>query len=77
MVRINHIDIVDVGGRRFVGQIDRMVERQIPNRESFVFGINAFDTFWLSKYSCDRQVAILPLPGPGAVTTTSGRVVSI
>ena len=30
-----------------------------------------------SWYSWDRQVAILPLPGPGAVMTTSGRWVSM
>ncbi len=30
-----------------------------------------------SWYICDRHVAILPEPGPGAVTTTSGRVVSM
>ena len=29
-----------------------------------------------SWYSCDRQVAILPEPGPGAVTTTRLRLVS-
>ncbi len=29
-----------------------------------------------SWYSCDRQTAIFPLPGPGAVTTTSGLVVT-
>ena len=29
-----------------------------------------------SWYSWERHTAILPLPGPGAVTTTSGLVVS-
>ena len=29
-----------------------------------------------SWYSCDRHTAIFPLPGPGAVTTTRGLVVS-
>ena len=30
-----------------------------------------------SWYNCERHVAIFPLPGPGAVITTSGLSVSI
>ena len=35
MERVNHIHVVQVGCRRLIGDIDRMLERQIPNRERF------------------------------------------
>ena len=33
MERINHVHIREVGGCRLVGKIDRVLERQVPNRE--------------------------------------------
>ena len=33
MERVDHVHIVQIGGRRFVGKVDRVVERKIPDRE--------------------------------------------
>ena len=44
MIRIDHIDVLEIGGRRLVSEIDRMLERQVPDRERFKFcvaGLNA------------------------------------
>ena len=37
--RIDHVDIVEVGGRRFIGHIDRMFEGDAPDGEGFKLGI--------------------------------------
>ena len=33
--RVDHVDVVEVGGRRLVGEVDRMLERQVPDGEGF------------------------------------------
>ena len=40
---VDLIDVVEVGGRRFVSQVDGVIERQIPDRESLEFSITGFD----------------------------------
>ena len=42
--RVDHVDIVKVSSSRFIGQIDRVFQGQIPNRKGFKFGITGFDT---------------------------------
>ena len=37
--RVYHIDIIKIGGSCFIGNVDRMTQRQIPDRESFKLGI--------------------------------------
>ncbi len=44
MVRINHIFIIEVCGRRFIGDVDRVIERNGPDWESFKFGVAGFDS---------------------------------
>ena len=39
MEGIDHIDIVEVRRRRLVGQVDRMVQRQVPDRECLEFRV--------------------------------------
>ena len=43
MVGVDHIDVVEVGGRRLVGDVDGMVERQVPDRECLVLCISRLD----------------------------------
>ncbi len=42
--RVDHIQVVQVGGRRFVGDVQRVVERDIPHRERLKLGIARADT---------------------------------
>ena len=44
MERIDHIDVVQVGGSRFVRQIDRMLERNVPDGEGFEFCVSGADS---------------------------------
>ena len=66
MERVNHVDIVQVGGSSFVSKVDVVLEGNVPDGECFKFGVAALMPRLYSWYSWDRQVAILPLPGPGA-----------
>ena len=38
--RVDHVDIVEVGGGRLVGDVDRMFERQAPYGEGLELGIS-------------------------------------
>ena len=40
MLRIYHVDVVEVCGRRLVSHVDGVVERQVPYRESLVFCVS-------------------------------------
>ena len=44
MERVNHVHVAEVGGGSFVGHIDWMLQRKIPNGEGLKFGITRFDT---------------------------------
>ena len=37
--RVDHVHIVEVGGRRLVGEVDRVLERQVPDGEGLEFGV--------------------------------------
>ena len=41
---VNHINVLDIGGRRLVGDIDGMFQRQIPYRECFELRISRFNS---------------------------------
>ena len=43
MERIDHIDVVEVGGGCLVGNVDRMLERQVPYREGLELGVTGLD----------------------------------
>ena len=43
MERVDHIHVIQICGGRFVGQIYRMAQRQVPDRESLEFGITRFN----------------------------------
>ena len=47
MERVNHIDVIQVSGGRFVGQIDRVMQVEVPDREGFKLGIARFDAPFL------------------------------
>jgi hypothetical protein len=36
---IDHVEVTDVGGCGLISEIDRMLQREIPNGESLEFGI--------------------------------------
>ena len=42
VVRVNHVNVVKVGGCRFVGDVDGVAKRQIPYRKGFKLGISRF-----------------------------------
>ena len=55
-----------------------MLKRNVPDREGLKFCVAGLDAaFILMVELGERQVAIFPLPGPGAVMMTSGLVVSM
>ena len=39
MERVDHVDIVQIGGSSLVSQVDRVLQRQIPDREGLIFCI--------------------------------------
>ena len=39
MERVDHVDIVQIGGSSLVSQVDRVFQRQIPDREGLIFCI--------------------------------------
>ena len=41
--RINHIDIVEVGGGGLIRQVDRVLEGEVPNGKGLKFGISGLD----------------------------------
>ena len=43
MERINHIDIVEVGGGGLIRQVDRVLEGEVPNGKGLKFGISGLD----------------------------------
>ena len=40
MEGVDHVHVVQIGGRRLVGEIDRVIEREIPDRERLKFRIS-------------------------------------
>ena len=47
MERVDHVDIGKVDGRCFIGQVDRMIERQVPDREGLELGITGFESSFI------------------------------
>ncbi len=43
MERVDHVHVVEVGSRRFIGEVDRVVQRQVPDREGLKFCIARVD----------------------------------
>ena len=44
MERVNHVHVVQVGRCSFIREVDRVLERDVPNRERFKLGIASLDT---------------------------------
>jgi hypothetical protein len=42
--RVDHVDIFQIGGRCFISQVDRMLQRKIPDRKCFKFCIAGIDS---------------------------------
>ena len=43
MEGINHVDVVEVGGGRLVGNVDRVIQRNVPDRESLPLRVPRLD----------------------------------
>ena len=43
MEGVDHVDVIQIGSRSLVGQVDRVVEGQIPDREGLELGISRLD----------------------------------
>ena len=43
MIRVDHVDVAHVRGRRLIGEIDGMPERDVPNRKRFKFCVSGAD----------------------------------
>ena len=43
MEGVDHVHIVEIGGSRFVSEVDGMLEREVPDRKSLKFGIACVD----------------------------------
>ena len=41
MEGVDHIDVVEVGSGRLIGQVHRMLERQIPDGEGLELGVSS------------------------------------
>ena len=66
MEGVDHIDVAQICSRSLVGDIDRMLERQIPDREGFKFrisGLRAAFVFVIELGKAGRQL-------PAAATRT-------
>ena len=44
MKRVNHINVIEVGSCCLISQIDRVLERNVPDRESLKLGITGLDS---------------------------------
>ena len=40
---VDHVDVIEVCGSRLIGQVDRMLQRQVPDREGLKLGIAGLD----------------------------------
>ena len=43
MEGVDHVDVIQIRGRGFIGQIDGMLQGKVPNREGLEFGVTGFD----------------------------------
>lgn len=43
MERIDHVHVVQVGGGGLIGQVDRVLEGQIPDGEGLILGVTGLD----------------------------------
>ena len=37
------VDVIEVGRRRFIGEVDHMLQGEVPDREGLEFGVTRFD----------------------------------
>ena len=77
MERVDHVDIVQIGGGGLVGQVDGMLEGQIPDGEGLKLGVARLDTALVLMVELGQADRHLAAAGAGAVMTTSGRSVSM
>ncbi len=77
MEGIHHVDVTDIGGGGLIGDVDRMIQRKIPDRKGFklcISGGNAALVFVIDLRKTGRH---FPLLGPGPVTITIGLSLSM
>ena len=43
MEGVDHIDVIQIGGCRLVGEVYRMPQRQVPDRKCLEFGVAGLD----------------------------------
>ena len=44
MIWVNHVNVFKVSGSGLISEVDRMLEREVPNWEAFVFGVASTDS---------------------------------
>lgn len=47
MERVDHVDVVQICGCRLICEVDRMLQRQIPDRKCLEFGISCMDSAFM------------------------------
>ena len=60
MEGVDHVDVVEVGGRRLVRQVDRVLERQVPDGEGLKLGVPGLDAalvLMVQLRKADRHLA--------------------
>ena len=64
MERINHIKVVKVGSCGFICQINRVLKRQIPDREGFKFSISCHNSALMLMIKLRKACCKLAASGP-------------
>ena len=77
MERVDDIGIVEVDGGSLVRDVDRMVERKIPDGERLVFGIAGVDAALVLVVELAQARGEFAGARAGRGDQTSGRVVSM
>ena len=62
--RIDHIDIIQICRCRFICQIDRMLQRNIPDRESLIFSVSRLDPSFIVMVKLRKAGSHFPASGP-------------
>ena len=77
MEGVDHVDVGQIGCRGLIGEVDRVLERQVPDRERLIFGVARVHAALVLLIELAEAGRHLAGAGAGAVTMTMGRLVSI
>ena len=54
MERVDHVDVIEIGRCCFICQVDRMLQRQIPDRECFKFSVAGLNAAFMFMIEAER-----------------------